>query len=122
VKYYFRLGQIRGVDKWSSKNCIENIRLPHDVYISNASFCKVVQVSYELQVEISDAVIKFPITISLLPILKAPASDHPPSHNSTEVSDYPTFMSYPPAPPEIPQESADVSTDEPRKFAGSWQY
>ena len=52
----------------SSKTFVVNFRLPDALFTSNAAFCKVVHVSYQLRILILDSKVKFPITIGLVPL------------------------------------------------------
>jgi hypothetical protein len=87
----------KGVAELSSRTIVENLKLPNNLYTSNASFCKVVHVFYELQIKIVGTRIMLPITISLVPVNQA--SPVVP-HNSIEETENPNSSHLTSASPE----------------------
>ncbi|CRK98601.1 CLUMA_CG012197, isoform A [Clunio marinus] len=67
-----------GVGKQSSNEFIKEIKLPQGMVFSNSAFCYVVQIFYELKVEIftndchKNVKFRFPITIGAIPISTQP--------------------------------------------------
>lgn len=61
-------GTVPGIDAHGSKTIEAKLQIPHDIITTNVPYCKVIEVSYMLNVVIHRHKMRFPITISLVPL------------------------------------------------------